>query len=232
MKHIKLYNEHKDVDVDVTKLNFFNKNDISDDEIEKRYLITLGKKGELIKYLKEDTIHIKFGVFKSIFNDAILYKKRREYIKGGYKFVHRTIPMLLGPVIFPVWLIGKILGTSRAINKIIKPVLQINHKSYNSFLTNLITKTMNVMEGDIRFLLHNDWFYSIFYIEPGLINMVRKEYFLEFADFLSNKISKEDDDKIVPKFYVENHFRIWLNNKFNLNPPLILKSKNKNIKRS
>jgi hypothetical protein len=228
MKYLK---EVKDFDIGYKGI-IQTKKEISDEDIEKQYLINLGKKGELIKYLKKDTTQVTFGVFKDLFKDAISYKSKREYIKGSYKFVHRTIPTALGPIVFPVWLIGKILGTSRAINKIISPVLKLNNNNYSSFMVNIIMKTMSVMEGEIKYILGRDWFYDAFYMDWGLIKMVRKEHLLEFARYLSEKMEREPDDKLVPSLYVENQFRMWLNNKFNLHPALPLKRVFKNPKRT
>lgn len=233
MRYLKLFEEVRDVNigVDLTKIDPFWNHSDSDEDIEKKYLIALGKKGELIKHLKKDTTQITFGMLKDIWHDALEYKKKREYIKGGYKFLHRAVPMALGPIMFPVWLIGKILGTTRAINKIIRPVIEVHYHNYNNFLVNLITKTMSVMEGDIRYVLGRDWYYDVFYMNWGLINMVRKEHLLEFAKHMSDKMEKQPDDKLVPRLYMENQFRMWLNNKFNLHPPLQLKRVFSNPKR-
>jgi hypothetical protein len=74
-------------------------------------------------------------------------------------------------------------------------------------------------------MARDDWFYESFAISKGLIHMVKKEHIIDFAFYISEKISLEDDNKIVPTYYVENEFRKWLNRKFRFEPPLTLKRK-------
>lgn len=184
-------------------------------DLEKLSLEELGKNGQLIKYLQES--NIKFGMLKAIYQDAVDYKKKREYKKGIAKFLVRAIPLMIAPIFFPIWLLSQILGTTRAINKVIVPALRMN--SYDSFLKTAIVRTMNFAEGDIKPLLGRDLFYDVFHVHDGLINMVRKEHIYEFAAFISNEIQNKNDDQIVPNFWLDNEFRKWLNHKFDLDLP-------------
>lgn len=186
-------------------------------DLKKIYLKKIGREGKLSNYIENK--QVKFGMLKAIYDDAISYKKTREYEKGVAKFAVRAIPMALGPVFFPIWLISQILGATRALNKIIIPALNMEHANYKSFITNLITRTMNLAEGDIRPFLGKDWYYDIFYIHDGLIKMVRKEYIYEFAIYISEIIHQKDDNEIVPKYWLDNEFRKWLNEKFDIDLP-------------
>ena len=142
---------------------------------------------------------VKFGVLKAIYQDAIEYKKKREYSKGVAKFVVRAVPLAFGPLFFPIWLLSQILGATRAINKILIPALKMEHNNYESFLKTVIIKTMNLAEGDIKPFLGNDWFYDVFTVHDGLTKMVRKEYLYEFSVYITEEIQKKDDDEIVPR---------------------------------
>ena len=188
--------------------------DIDIDEVS---LLELGKNGKLAEYLKSNTI--KFGMLKALYMDAVEYKKKREYTKGFAKFAMRIIPLAMAPVFFPIWLISQILGTTRAVNKILIPTLNINHNNYDSFLNTLITKTMSIAEGDIKPFLEKDWFYDVFYVHDGIIQMVRKEHTFEFTHFITEEIQKKDDNEDVPNYWLDNQFRKWLNEKFNLDLP-------------
>jgi len=193
--------------------------------IEDEYFSLLGQSGELVKYLNARNYKLKFGMLRSLFKDAIAYKKQREYIKGGAKLLHRTIPMLLGPIFLPVYLLGKILGVSRALNKIIQPALNLEgggELTYKNFLSRLLQRSMAIMEGDITSVLEEDWFYNIFFVEKGLLQMIKKEHFYAFANYLAKEMEKKPDDEDVSDFYVKNEFIKWLNNKFELNPPMQL----------
>jgi hypothetical protein len=197
-------------------INFINKSkhDVVID-LKKLSLLELCKLGKLDDFIDEGN-SIKFGMLKKVYKEANTYKKSREYKKGIAKFLLRFVPILLSPIFFPIWLISQILGTTRAFNKILIPAFKIGRKNYNSFLMSII----NIAEGDIKPLLGNDWYYDAFFVHDGLINMVRKEHLYEFTDFICIEIEKKDDDQIVPYYWLDDQFRIWLNNKFNLDLPI------------
>ena len=209
-------------DIDISKI-YSNK-----EELKKLSLKEIGKECKLAEYI--DSHEIKFGMLKAIYHDAIVYKKKREYEKGIAKFVIRAIPMAMAPVFFPVWLISQILGATRAVNKVIVPALNMEHSSYESFLKNLITRTMNLAEGDIKPFLGKDWYYDVFYVHDGLTNMIRKEHIYEFTLYISDVIQKKNDEQIVPKYWLDKEFRKWLNNKFTVDLPTGKKMK-KHIKK-
>jgi len=216
MKHIKHINEVRDVMFDPAELTNFWHTPKSKKELEEEYVKKIGKNGQLYKYLQKEKL--TFGMLDALWEDAIKYKKKREYIKGTYKFIHRALPMALGPFLFPIWIINMVLGSSRALNKILVSALKVN--TYHNFLTDFVEKTMAIMEGDIRLVMEKDWFYNIFAVDPGLIKMVRQEHIIEFAKYMAYKMKEEDEDKIVPENYLENEFRTFLNNKFKFKRPL------------
>jgi hypothetical protein len=188
-------------------------------ELEELSIAEIGKQGRLAEFIDKGNI-IRFGMLKALYQDAITYKKKREYQKGIAKFAIRIIPLALAPIFFPIWLFSQILGTTRALNKVIVPTLNMDHKNYDSFLKTLVTKTLNLVEGDIRPFLGNDWYYDVFGVHDGLTKMVKTEYVYDFALYIVEEIKKKKDEQEVPHYWLDNEFRKWLNNKFGTDLPL------------
>ena len=201
-------------DVDLSAIKPYGDNP----DLNELSLKEIGQKGKLSEYIEVG--EIRFGMLKAIYNDAIEYKKKREYQKGAAKFAVRIIPIILAPIFFPVWLLSQILGASRALNKIIVPTLNMEHSNYDSFLKTLITKTMNLAEGDIKPFLGNDWYYDVFYVHDGLTKMVKQVYVYEFTLFIAEEIQKKNDNQVVPHYWLDGEFRKWLNNKFDIDLPI------------
>jgi hypothetical protein len=199
-------------------LNLFKINPYEEKDLKELSLIEIGKQGKLAEYIDQGN-EVKFGMLKALYHDAIEYKRKREYQKGVAKFALRIIPLAMAPIFFPIWLISQILGATRAFNKIILPTFYLQPSTYDSFLRNLITKTMNLAEGDIRPFLGKDWYYDIFYVHDGLTKMVKEKYIYEFALYISQEIEKKKDDEVVPHYWLDNEFRKWLNNKFEIDLP-------------
>ena len=196
-------------DIDFTKVNSYDETDL-----EYLAIREIGKQGKLAEYIDEGNT-LKFGMLKALYHDAIEYKKKREYQKGAAKFAMRIIPLAMAPVFFPVWLVAQILGTTRALDKIIIPALQVNN-NYKGFLKSMVVKTMNLAEGDIKPFLGKDWYYDVFYVHDGLTKMVKEKYIFQFATFITDKIQNKPDDEEVPHYWLDDEFRKWLNEKFNL----------------
>ena len=234
----KLYEEFQsmDFDIDWNKINILPKATIKKNikkNLKAEYLKKLGRKGELLNYIEQGHENeLTFGILRALFNDAITYKKKREFTKGFYKFIHRAIPMALAGIWFPIWIIAQILGGTRSLNKILVPVLRMKQTNYKNFLVSIITKTMNLMEGEIKMFMQDDWFYRVFMVDWGLIRMIRKEHILDFAIHVAEKMESEPNDKIAPPHYIENELRIYLNNKFELNPPLPIRTNDNFIEES
>ena len=184
------------------------------------YEKVLGREGKLSQHLREKGKKFTFGMLKYLFNDAIEYKKKREMIKGGYIMFHRLVPMVLSVVYFPVAIVSYILGASRAFDKVIMPILENPDKKYNDFLVKMVKGAIAISEGEIKHVLEDDWFYNAFVMDDNLIKMVRPEILRTFAVELSYKMEQEPEDKEVPRNYIENEFKMYLNEKFNITPPM------------
>lgn len=190
----------------------------------------VAKKGKLYNQLTSGR-KLTFGVLKAIHHDAIEFKEHREYLNGIYKFIHRAVPIALAPFYLPVWLVAQALGISRALWKVLVPVMHVKKIDYKSYMSGVIEKVMDATEGEVAHFF-DDWFYRSFAVEKGLINMARKEHVIDFAYKLAEKMEKEPDHKIVPPYYVENEFRKYLNREFRLNPPLPQKIRSVKNKKS
>ena len=220
----KLYEEFEAVDIDIDWSKIYPSVK-TEEQLKAEYLKELGKKGKLLDYIESGhKEELTFGILRALFTDAIAYKKKRELTKGFSKFLFRAIPMALASIWFPVWIIAQILGGSRSLNKILVPVLRMKQTSYKNFLIGLITKSMNLMEGDVKMFMKDDWYYRVFMVDWGLINMIKHEHIFDFASYVAEKMSEEPDDKVAPSHYIENELRIYLNNRFKLQPPLPLRT--------
>lgn len=171
MKYINNYNKYsaykqifevESVDFPIDVIN--RKTDLNETE----YETFLGRKGELSTYLRKNGKEFTFGILKSIFEDAILYKKRREMIKGGYKMIHRALPMFLAYIYFSIWILGNVLWFSRALNKILKPMLKNPETSYNKFLIKFITSIIHITEGEINYVENMLKLYKQYNIRPPM----------------------------------------------------------------
>ena len=223
MKHIKPIYEFMDFDlgINLSNINFEKEKEV---DPKTTALINIAKEGRLYKYLESGQHKLTFGMLKDLHKEAIEFKEKREYKQGIHKFLFRAVPIALAPVFFPVWFISQILGSTRALNKILVPVLKMNDDKYGDFIQNLVLKVADATEGEFERLMVDDWFYKSFAIERGLILMVKKEHVVHFAYYLSKKMEYMSNDSIVPPYYVENEFRTYMNKKFELNPQLSLKN--------
>ena len=118
-----------------------------------------------------------------------------------------------------------ILGSTRAFNKILEPILKKPLTTYEEFLKSLIDTSMKVAEGEIPV---KDRFTRAFVVSDKLVNAIRPEVLEEFSKELSEKMSLENPDNIVPVHFIENELKKFLNIKFDINPAITLKNTNKN----
>ena len=188
-------------------------------EIEK--LIDLAKNGHLGEYLQTQGKVFNFGLLHAIFNDALIAKKKIDLRSGVIKMAHRMIPMALAFKYPIAAIVGYILGTSRAFNKVIAPLLADPGKSYPDFLKKLISSTMKIAEGE--YVEFEDHFSKAFVVSDDIIKILNPEILHKFALYLSEKMAKENPNKEVPNYYIENELRKYLNRIYELNPPLPLK---------
>lgn len=177
-------------------------------------------RGNLSKYLEKHGKEFTFGLLHALFLDAQTAKKRTDLKVGVVKALHRMIPMALAPF-FPILAIGGyIFGTSRAFNKIMKPVLEDPTTEYSGFLSKLITTSMKVAEGEIP---TKDRFTRAFVVSDRLVEAIKPEVLQVFSVELADRMSKIDPDEVVPEHFVENEFKAYLNRNFDVDPQIPLK---------
>lgn len=192
---------------------------ITDEGEINRYLYN-AHRGNLANYLKKEGKEIKFGMLLALFKDAQVAKKKTDLKVGVVKAVHRILPMALAPF-FPIAaILGMILGSTRAFNKILAPILQDSSDTYDGFLKQIIDGSMKVAEGEIPV---KDRFTRAFVVSDRLVAAIRPEVLKNFSEDLSKRMSLEDPDKIVPDNYIENELKSFLNKNFDVNPPIPLK---------
>lgn len=192
---------------------------ITDEEEINRHLYN-AHRGHLADYLKSQGTEMKFGMLLALFKDAQTAKKRTDLKVGIVKALHRVIPMALAPF-FPIAaILGMILGSTRAFNKILAPILQDSSDTYEGFLKQLIDRSMKVAEGEIPV---KDRFTRAFVVSDKLVSAIRPEVIQSFSNSLSLKMSLEDPDKEVPENYIENELKDYINKNFEVNPPIPLK---------
>jgi hypothetical protein len=178
-------------------------------------------RGNLAKYLKESGKDITFGMLRALFLDAQAAKKRTDLKVGVVKAIHRIVPMALAPF-FPILAIfGYILGTSRAFNKVIAPILADPGTDYPEFLSKLITSTMKIAEGEL--IPTKDRFTRVFVVSDGIIDAIKEDVLREFSIYLANKMSRKNSDEEVPEHYIENELKNYLNTRFDIEPQIPLK---------
>ena len=192
---------------------------ITDEEEINRHLYN-AHRGHLADYLKSQGTEMKFGMLLALFKDDQTEKKRTDLKVGIVKALHRVIPMALAPF-FPIAaILGMILGSTRAFNKILAPILQDSSDTYEGFLKQLIDRSMKVAEGEIPV---KDRFTRAFVVSDKLVSAIRPEVIQSFSNSLSLKMSLEDPDKEVPENYIENELKDYINKNFEVNPPIPLK---------
>jgi len=178
-------------------------------------------RGNLSKYLEKNGKKFTFGLLHALFLDAQTAKKRTDLKVGVVKALHRMIPMALAPF-FPILAIGGyIFGTSRAFNKIMKPVLEDPTTEYSGFLSKLITTSMKVAEGEIP---TKDRFTRAFVVSDRLVEAIKPEVLQVFSVELADRMSKIDPDEVVPEHFVENELKAYLNRNFDVDPQIPLKN--------
>jgi hypothetical protein len=178
-------------------------------------------RGNLAKYLKESGKDITFGMLRALFLDAQAAKKRTDLKVGVVKAIHRIIPMALAPF-FPILAIfGYILGTSRAFNKVIAPILADPGTDYPEFLSKIITSTMKIAEGEL--IPAKDRFTRAFVVSDGITDAIKEDVLREFSIYLANKMSRKNPDEEVPEYYIENELKTYLNTRFDIEPQIPLK---------
>lgn len=220
----------------IYKYGEFNESNINDEFLklgyDKSQLDSLNKivsDGELGNFLNSENKHLTFGLLNAIYLDCLKLHRGYELKKGAAKALVRAIPIVASPVSALVSFLGEVFGSSRAVGKILKPILNDPGKSYPDFLKKLVSTSIKIVEGEIA---GDDPIKKAFVVSDGLIDMLDKKVLLSFTMYLSDKMTKEDNAKIVPDYYIENELRKYLNDRFLLNPPMVLKSIKRNKRTS
>jgi hypothetical protein len=190
-----------------------------EDEINKH--LYHAHRGNLAKYLIENGKQFTFGMLNALFHDARDAKRRTDIKLGVIKAIHRIIPMALAPFYPVIAIAGYILGSSRAFNKVIAPILSEPGNDYPSFLKKIIDASMRVAEGD--FTDEKDRFTRSFVVSDRLVEAIKPEVLQKFSLFLSDKMSLENSDSAVPDNYIENELKSYLNEHFGIDPQIPLK---------
>lgn len=192
----------------------------NEEELERQ--ISFSKKGNLAEYLEGQGSKFTFGILKAIFKDAKDAKFKTELKVAGVKLIPRLLPLALSPF-FPVLaIIGMIFGTSRAFNKLMDPIFNNLNKDtkYADFLKNVISTYMKIPEGQITV---KDRFSRAFVVSDRLIDAIKPEVIDQFTIQLSEKMEMKNDSDEVPKHYIENELKMYLNKNFDVTPQIPLK---------
>lgn len=184
--------------------------------------VTLSKDGHLATYLHNKGDDFTFGILNAIFKDAIEAKRKTTLKKNIFSILPIAIPLSLAPF-FPVLaVIGTIVGSSRLAHRVFDTIfnyLQPQSK-YSDFLKKTIDTYMMLPEGTVNL---KDRFSRVFVVSDRLIEALKPEVVDDFTTFISEKMSKEENSKVVPENYVENELKTYLNNNFDIIPELPLK---------
>ena len=179
-------------------------------------------RGHLAEYLKQNGRKFTFGMLNALFKDARDAKRRTDLRVGVIKAVHRILPMALAPFLPIVAIIGYVLGSSRAFNKVIAPILADPGHDYPSFLKKVIDATMRVAEGDLT--TPKDRFTRAFVVSDRIVDAIKPDVLQKFSLFLSEKMSLMDPNDEVPEHYIENELKKYLNDHYNIDPEIPLKT--------
>ena len=181
-------------------------------------------RGHLADYLNKNGKKFTFGMLNALFKDSRDAKRRTDIKVGIIKAAHRIIPMALAPFFPIVAIIGYILGTSRAFNKVIAPILVEPGNNYPEFLKKLIDATMRVVEGDLT--PTKDRFTRAFVISDKIVDVIKPEILQSFSLFLSKKMSLMNPDEEVPDHFIENELKQYINDNYKIDTEIPLKKDN------
>ncbi len=158
---------------------------------------------------------ITFGQLKAIVDSATKNRLYRHIGEGGVKATLRLLPWFL-PQLAIAGFTGSII---RSINKIFRPTIE-ETRNYKTWWGKTIMTLFDIGEGELNL---KDPLSRIFFISDGLMNLMDDKYKIKFARYISEIAETMPEDQEVPDLFVENELRYWLNKKFLLNPPLLIK---------
>jgi len=219
MRSIKKYDDFliqekydKNIKIELKRLGVTDKKDIN------TYLYH-AHRGNLGQYLNEKGDKFTFGMLNALFKDAQDAKKRTDLKVGAVKMLHRVTPMALAPFFPIIAIAGFIFGSTRAFNKIMKPILEDPGNDYNGFLKKVIQSSMKIAEGEIS---TKDRFTRAFVVSDKLVQAIKPSVLQEFSIELSGIMSNMDPEQEVPDHYIENELKMYLNNRFEVSPKIPL----------
>ena len=192
------------------------------DKEELQRQISLSKKGHLGAYLHSKGDDFTFGILNAIFKDAIDTKKKTNLKKNIFGILPVVIPLSLAPF-FPILaVIGTIVGSSRLVHRVFDTIFTYlePQSKYTDFLKKTIDTYMMLPEGNVPL---KDRFSRAFVVSDRLIEALKPEVVDEFTTFISEKMSKEENSKVVPENYIENELKAYLNDNFDITPEIPLK---------
>lgn len=222
MNKLKKYNDFlilEKYDKNIT--NYLKSIGVTDKE-ELKKQVSLSKQGHLGTYLHSKGDKFTFGILKAIFKDAIDAKKKTALKKNIFNLLPVAIPLSLAPY-FPILaLVGTVFGSSRFVHKIFDTIFDYlePQSKYVDFLKKTIDTYMMLPEGNVPL---KDRFSRAFVVSDRLIEALKPEVVNSFTTFISEKMDKEDDDKLVPDHYIENELKKYLNDNFDIDPEIPLK---------
>lgn len=222
MKNLKKYSEFlilekydKNIKVQLISMGVTDKK-----ELDRQ--IHLSKHGHLATYLHSKGDSFTFGILNAIFKDAIDAKKRTTLKKNIFSILPIVIPLSLAPF-FPILaIVGTIFGSSRLVHRVFDTIFSYlePQSKYTDFLKKTIDTYMMLPEGTVPL---KDRFSRAFVVSDRIIEALKPEVVNEFTNFISEKMSNEDNDKVVPEHYIENELKKYLNDNFDINPEMPLK---------
>ena len=184
--------------------------------------VALSKSGMLSKELEQAGGKFTFGILRAIFKDAKEAKISQESRRAFWQILPRAIPLALAPF-FPVLaIVGLVFGSSRVLNKIMKPLFKNidSDSKYVDFLQKMVSLYMKIPEGEFDI---KDRFSRAFVVRDGIIDAIKPEVIEDFYRFITKKMEEEPDDEQVPDHYIENELKTYLNDRFDIDPELGLK---------
>jgi hypothetical protein len=208
-----MISENKNLERELLKIGY------TENQLEE--LFHKASKRKLGHFLHSKGKNLTFGLLKAIYDDSIEMHRSHEFKRGSIKALVRAIPIALGPISALVSYIGMALGSTRAVNKILKPIIEDPSNSYPDFLKKLVSTSMDIAEGETSD--DNDPIKLAFVVSDGIVDMLKESTILEFTVYLAEKMGKEPENKQVPNYYIENELRRYVNGKFKLNPPFKMK---------
>ena len=160
---------------------------------------------------------------KQLEKDAIKAKRVTDIKRGVFNILPSLIPVALAPF-FPILaIVGTVFGTSRMFHKVFNPIFDYLHPSskYSNFLKRMIDSYMKIPEGEVNL---KDRFTRAFVVSDRLIDAIKPDVLDKFSTYLSEKMEILDDDMEVPDHFIENELKMFLNNNFDVDPPIQLKN--------